>query len=83
MTRSWTGSNRPSLKAVLRPYQQTGFNWLAFLYDHGLGGVLADDMGLGKTVQTLALICHARAENPDAGALSRCRADQCGRQLGR
>ena len=37
-----------------------------FCYDHGLGGVLADDMGLGKTVQTLALICHARLERPDA-----------------
>ena len=55
-----------TLKATLRPYQQDGFNWLAFLYDHGLGGVLADDMGLGKTVQTLALICHARLQYPDA-----------------
>ena len=54
-----------SMQAVLRPYQQTGFNWLAFLYDHGLGGILADDMGLGKTVQTLALICHARAGSPN------------------
>ncbi len=53
-----------TLKATLRPYQQEGFNWLAFLHDHGLGGVLADDMGLGKTVQTLALICHARLERP-------------------
>jgi superfamily II DNA or RNA helicase len=55
-----------TLRATLRPYQQDGFNWLAFLYDHGLGGVLADDMGLGKTVQTLALICHARLERPGA-----------------
>jgi len=55
-----------TLKATLRPYQQTGFNWLTFLFDHDLGGVLADDMGLGKTVQTLALVCHARAEKPDA-----------------
>jgi len=55
-----------TLHATLRPYQQTGFNWLAFLFDHELGGVLADDMGLGKTVQTLALICHARAERPGA-----------------
>jgi len=48
------------LRAELRPYQHEGFAWLATLYDHGLGGILADDMGLGKTVQTLALICHAR-----------------------
>jgi len=48
------------LKAELRPYQVQGYNWLAFLWDHGLGGVLADDMGLGKTLQTLALIARAR-----------------------
>ena len=50
----------PGLNATLRPYQLEGFNWLAYLYEHGLGGVLADDMGLGKTVQALALICHVR-----------------------
>ncbi|WP_433876308.1 SNF2-related protein [Sinomonas atrocyanea] len=49
------------LQAELRPYQDEGFQWLAFLHRHGLGGVLADDMGLGKTLQTLALILHARA----------------------
>jgi superfamily II DNA or RNA helicase len=49
-----------SVKATLRPYQVEGFRWLAFLWAHGLGGVLADDMGLGKTLQTLALIAHAR-----------------------
>jgi len=53
-----------SLNAELRPYQCDGFAWLAAMYDHGLGGILADDMGLGKTVQTLALICHARERNP-------------------
>jgi SNF2 family DNA or RNA helicase len=49
-----------SLRATLRPYQRTGFNWLAFLYEHRLGGVLADDMGLGKTLQALALMCHTK-----------------------
>ncbi len=56
-----------SLNATLRPYQLEGYNWLSFLYNKGLGGVLADDMGLGKTVQTLALFCAAKANNP-AGA---------------
>ena len=51
------------LAAQLRPYQLEGFQWLAFLWRHGLGGVLADDMGLGKTLQTLALFLHARAES--------------------
>jgi superfamily II DNA or RNA helicase len=46
------------LQARLRPYQLEGFWWLAFLHEHGLGGVLADDMGLGKTLQVLALIQH-------------------------
>jgi superfamily II DNA or RNA helicase len=51
--------NAPAtLHATLRPYQHTGFNWLAFLFEHRLGGVLADDMGLGKTLQALALMCH-------------------------
>lgn len=41
--------------AQLRPYQQRGVAWLAFLSSLGLGACLADDMGLGKTVQLLAL----------------------------
>ncbi|HEX7159868.1 MAG TPA: DEAD/DEAH box helicase [Trebonia sp.] len=49
-----------ALNARLRPYQLAGFQWLAFLWAHGLGGILADDMGLGKTLQTLALIQHAK-----------------------
>lgn len=49
------------LSAELRPYQRDGFQWLSFLWDHELGGILADDMGLGKTLQTLALVCRAKA----------------------
>ena len=47
------------LTAELRPYQHAGFDWLAFLWRHRLGGILADDMGLGKTLQMLSLILHA------------------------
>ncbi|MBK8461950.1 MAG: DEAD/DEAH box helicase [Nigerium sp.] len=43
------------LLATLRPYQQTGYAWLSFLWQTRLGGILADEMGLGKTVQALAL----------------------------
>jgi superfamily II DNA or RNA helicase len=53
-----------ALTATLRPYQVDGFRWLAFLWQYRLGGILADDMGLGKTLQSLALICHAGAEQP-------------------
>ncbi len=55
------------LEATLRPYQLHGFAWLAFLWEHRLGGILADDMGLGKTLQTLALIAHASAQPRDPG----------------
>jgi SNF2 family DNA or RNA helicase len=40
----------------LRPYQERGLGWLAFLGDLGLGACLADDMGLGKTAQLLAVL---------------------------
>jgi len=55
-----------SVQAQLRPYQQQGLNWLQFLREHSLGGILADDMGLGKTLQTLA---HIQVEK-DAGRLT-------------
>ncbi|WP_046771664.1 DEAD/DEAH box helicase [Jiangella alkaliphila] len=54
-----------TLRAQLRPYQLDGYRWLTFLWENGLGGILADDMGLGKTLQTLALICHAKQADPD------------------
>ncbi|WP_192879352.1 DEAD/DEAH box helicase [Microbulbifer sp. A4B17] len=43
-----------ALKAQLRPYQQTGFEWLQHLRKLDMNGILADDMGLGKTLQGLA-----------------------------
>jgi len=45
-----------TFKAILRHYQEIGFNWLNFMNKHGFGALLADDMGLGKTVQMLALL---------------------------
>jgi len=47
-------------RGSLRPYQERGLAWLAFLERIGLGGILADDMGLGKTVQVLALLAAER-----------------------
>ena len=44
------------LRAELRPYQRRGIDWLSFLREASLGGLLADDMGLGKTLQTLAAL---------------------------
>ena len=56
------------LIAKLRPYQKTGFQWLAGLRRSGLGAVLADDMGLGKTVQTLAMIQDEREQSAQVRA---------------
>jgi SNF2 family DNA or RNA helicase len=53
-------------RAELRPYQQRGVSWLAFLSSLGLGACLADDMGLGKTVQMLAMEALHRAADPHA-----------------
>ena len=49
-------------RGTLRPYQERGYSWLAFLERFGLGVCLADDMGLGKTIQLLALLVHEREE---------------------
>lgn len=46
----------PRYKDLARPYQQAGYNWLRFLYEHKFGACLADDMGLGKTLQTIMLL---------------------------
>ena len=48
----------------LRPYQQRGVGWLAFLGRVGLGACLADDMGLGKTAQVIASILSDRVGGP-------------------
>lgn len=47
----------------LRPYQERGVAWLAFLERWGLGACLADDMGLGKTIQFIAFILHLQEQN--------------------
>ncbi|AAP99093.1 MULTISPECIES: DEAD/DEAH box helicase [Prochlorococcus] len=47
----------------LRPYQERGLGWLAFLYRFKQGACLADDMGLGKTIQLLCFIQHLKVQN--------------------
>ena len=44
------------VRANLRHYQLAGLEWLTWLEDNGVGGILADDMGLGKTLQVLTRI---------------------------
>lgn len=44
------------INAELRSYQQSGINWLWFLNQYKLHGILCDDMGLGKTLQTICIL---------------------------
>ena len=67
----------PGLLATeLRPYQVEGARWLAMLWQHGVGGVLADDMGLGKTLQTIAHLAIEKESGRLAPARARRRPDQ-------
>lgn len=61
-----------TLKAVLRPYQVAGYQWLNYLTGIKWGGILADDMGLGKTVQALSFMDHYRNEHGGIKALVVC-----------
>ena len=52
------------LKATLRNYQKTGYQWFKSLSKYKLGGILADDMGLGKTLQTIAYLLSEKGAEP-------------------
>lgn len=56
------------IHAVLRPYQEIGFQWLCSLAKFGFGGILADDMGLGKTLEVLTFL----AAHPGTRSLVVC-----------
>ncbi len=56
-----------SLGTKLRDYQQTGVEWLQFLREYDLNGILADDMGLGKTVQVLTHLLIEQEQGRLAG----------------
>ncbi len=60
------------LQAILRPYQESGFQWLNYLREVQWGGILADDMGLGKTIQALSFLHHLKAETGSLKAMVVC-----------
>lgn len=60
------------LQSILRPYQESGFQWLNYLREVQWGGILADDMGLGKTIQALSFLHHLKVENGKLKALVVC-----------
>ncbi len=51
------------LNGNLRPYQETGYQWLYKNCKSGFGSIIADDMGLGKTIQVIATILKLKSEN--------------------
>lgn len=61
-----------NIKAVLRPYQMAGFNWMQSLDHLGWGGCLADDMGLGKTLQAISFLQFLKEKYPQACSLVVC-----------
>jgi SNF2 family DNA or RNA helicase len=52
-----------SFQGKLRPYQERGAAWLAFLERWGLGACLADDMGLGKTIEFIAFVLYLKEQD--------------------
>lgn len=54
------------INAELRSYQQSGVNWLWFLYKYKLHGILCDDMGLGKTLQAICILAGAHHERHES-----------------
>jgi non-specific serine/threonine protein kinase len=62
----------PHLKAILRPYQESGFRWLNYLREVQWGGILADDMGLGKTIQALSYMLYLKQKTGSLKALVVC-----------
>lgn len=70
-----TDADAPSPAALgidLYGYQQTGYQWLWLLQQHGFGGLLCDDMGLGKTHQAIALIRALTHVDPSQPVLVVC-----------
>jgi len=57
----------PAVKGMtspLRPYQELGVQWLWYLHENALGGLLCDDMGLGKTHEVMAFMLCLRQAAP-------------------
>ncbi|WP_435225783.1 DEAD/DEAH box helicase [Niabella hirudinis] len=61
-----------TVNAVLRPYQQQGFEWMCLMADAGAGGCLADDMGLGKTLQAISFLLRMQEQFTGAQSLVVC-----------
>ncbi|MBK8625111.1 MAG: hypothetical protein IPN86_06000 [Saprospiraceae bacterium] len=61
-----------NIKATLRPYQETGYQWMQVLDEISWGGCLADDMGLGKTLQAITFLCYIKQKYNNPTSLIIC-----------
>ena len=50
------------LRATLRPYQLSGYEWLYKNSRLGFGSLIADDMGLGKTLQVITTLLKLKED---------------------
>ncbi len=50
------------LKATLRPYQLSGYEWMYKNSRIGFGSLIADDMGLGKTLQVITTLLKLKED---------------------
>ena len=54
------------LRGVLRPYQQSGLEWLVSLHVNKLNGILADEMGLGSVAfLQCSVLSHTLSQKND------------------
>lgn len=60
------------IKAQLRPYQETGYQWMQVLDSISWGGCLADDMGLGKTLQAITFLSYLKKKYNNPTSLIIC-----------
>jgi non-specific serine/threonine protein kinase len=61
-----------TIKATLRPYQETGYQWMQVLDEISWGGCLADDMGLGKTLQAITFLSYLKQKYDNPTSLIIC-----------
>jgi SNF2 family DNA or RNA helicase len=60
------------IQATLRPYQETGYQWMQVLDEISWGGCLADDMGLGKTLQAITFLAYLKEKYNNPTSLIVC-----------
>jgi len=59
------GAQPDAVITTLRDYQMIGLDWMVNMHHRGMPFILGDEMGLGKTLQTIALICHLKENDPE------------------